>query len=211
MLWFAVPFSMATTIGLAGLALDLPMSASEIGQALVPPAVAYHLLGKVNCMQSTPRVIHSFPWSEAHHLIMCTSVSCCPRNHLLSAMLRGLVGEHMFRDLWNIKWRALKALSKHYKVLSLGAQWGILQLTACTDELAWYAGRRDSGSDRGLHGSDIIGVCRAGGCELPGVLRCVRDVHQPQGHRLTGTRLTLGARIAWISPFGEVRRSYSVH
>ena len=57
MLWFAVPFSMATTIGLAGLALDLPMSASEIGQALVPPAVAYHLMGKVNCMRSTPCVI----------------------------------------------------------------------------------------------------------------------------------------------------------
>ena len=50
MLWFAVPFSMATTIGLAGLALDLPMSAQEIGQALVPPAVAYHLLGKVHSM-----------------------------------------------------------------------------------------------------------------------------------------------------------------
>lgn len=47
LLWFAVPFSMATTIGLAGLALDLPMSTQEIGQALVPPAVAYHLLGKV--------------------------------------------------------------------------------------------------------------------------------------------------------------------
>ena len=50
MLWFAVPFSMATTIGLAGLALDLPMRAQEIGQALVPPAVAYHLMGKVPSM-----------------------------------------------------------------------------------------------------------------------------------------------------------------
>ena len=100
MLWFAVPFSMATTIGLAGLALDLPMSASEIGQALVPPAVAYHLLGKVRCMRSTPCVITD-PFlslargASSHHVQQCILP---PAQSPPSAMLHGFVGERMFRN-----------------------------------------------------------------------------------------------------------------
>jgi len=43
--WFAIPFSMATTLGLASRALDLPLTATEAGAGLVPPAVAVHLLG----------------------------------------------------------------------------------------------------------------------------------------------------------------------
>eukprot|EP00285_Hemiselmis_virescens_P008888 CAMPEP_0173392260 /NCGR_PEP_ID=MMETSP1356-20130122/18847_1 /TAXON_ID=77927 ORGANISM="Hemiselmis virescens, Strain PCC157" /NCGR_SAMPLE_ID=MMETSP1356 /ASSEMBLY_ACC=CAM_ASM_000847 /LENGTH=820 /DNA_ID=CAMNT_0014350007 /DNA_START=20 /DNA_END=2482 /DNA_ORIENTATION=- len=43
--WFAIPFSMATTLGLAGRALDLPITMDESGSGLVPPAVAVHLLG----------------------------------------------------------------------------------------------------------------------------------------------------------------------
>ena len=45
-MWFAVPFTLATTLGLTGLALDLPLSAKEVASGLVPPAVAYHLFGK---------------------------------------------------------------------------------------------------------------------------------------------------------------------
>lgn len=43
--WFAIPFSMATTLGLAGRAFDLPITMGESGSGLVPPAVAVHLLG----------------------------------------------------------------------------------------------------------------------------------------------------------------------
>jgi len=46
MAWFAIPFSMATALGLAGRALDLPISAGEAGNGLVPPAVAVHLMGQ---------------------------------------------------------------------------------------------------------------------------------------------------------------------
>jgi SSS family transporter len=46
MCWFAIPFSMATTLGLAGRALDLPITIDEAGQGLVPPAVAVHLMGQ---------------------------------------------------------------------------------------------------------------------------------------------------------------------
>mmetsp|Transcript_32949 Transcript_32949/g.49750 ORF Transcript_32949/g.49750 Transcript_32949/m.49750 type:complete len:715 (+) Transcript_32949:115-2259(+) len=43
--WFAIPFSLATSLGLASTALLLPITADEAGSGLVPPAVATHLLG----------------------------------------------------------------------------------------------------------------------------------------------------------------------
>jgi len=44
--WFAIPFSLATSLGLTSTALLLPITASEAGSGLVPPAVATHLLGE---------------------------------------------------------------------------------------------------------------------------------------------------------------------
>jgi urea-proton symporter len=46
MCWFAIPFSLATSLGLASVALSLPVTAAEAGAGLVPPAVAVHLMGK---------------------------------------------------------------------------------------------------------------------------------------------------------------------
>ncbi|KAI9125347.1 hypothetical protein K1719_003963 [Acacia pycnantha] len=46
LVWFAVPFSLATSLGLGALALDLPINASEAGHGLVPPATAVALMGK---------------------------------------------------------------------------------------------------------------------------------------------------------------------
>ena len=43
--WFAIPFSLATALGLASVALSLPISEIEAGSGLVPPAVATHLMG----------------------------------------------------------------------------------------------------------------------------------------------------------------------
>lgn len=45
LVWFAVPFSLATSLGLGAVALDLPVTADEAGQGLVPPATAVHLMG----------------------------------------------------------------------------------------------------------------------------------------------------------------------
>lgn len=44
--WFAIPFTLATTMGLGARALDLPVSLDESGEGLVPPALAVALLGK---------------------------------------------------------------------------------------------------------------------------------------------------------------------
>ena len=46
MAWFAIPFCMATTFGLAGRAMDLPITITEAGNGLVPPAVGVHLMGE---------------------------------------------------------------------------------------------------------------------------------------------------------------------
>jgi len=44
--WFAIPFTLATSLGLASTALMLPITKDEAGSGLVPPAVATHLLGE---------------------------------------------------------------------------------------------------------------------------------------------------------------------
>lgn len=44
--WFTIPFALATSLGLASIALVLPINASEAGAGLVPPAVATHLYGE---------------------------------------------------------------------------------------------------------------------------------------------------------------------
>lgn len=46
LVWFAVPFSLATSLGLGALALDLPLTTSEASHGLVPPAMAIALMGK---------------------------------------------------------------------------------------------------------------------------------------------------------------------
>ncbi|KAI3978329.1 hypothetical protein MKX01_013127 [Papaver californicum] len=46
LVWFAVPFSLATSLGIGALALDLPITASEADHGLVPPATAIALMGK---------------------------------------------------------------------------------------------------------------------------------------------------------------------
>lgn len=46
LVWFAVPFSLATSLGLGALALDLPLTADEANHGLVPPATAIALMGK---------------------------------------------------------------------------------------------------------------------------------------------------------------------
>lgn len=48
--WFAIPFSLATSLGLASTALQLPITSTEAGDGLVPPAVATELLGQAGAI-----------------------------------------------------------------------------------------------------------------------------------------------------------------
>merc|ERR1719359_822466 len=46
LVWFTIPFALATSLGLCGVALQLPITNAEAGAGLVPPAVATHLFGE---------------------------------------------------------------------------------------------------------------------------------------------------------------------
>lgn len=46
LVWFAVPFSLATALGLGALALDLPLTTDEANHGLVPAATATALIGE---------------------------------------------------------------------------------------------------------------------------------------------------------------------
>ena len=43
--WFSVPFSLATSLGLAAVAMQIPVTGDEANAGLVPPATAYHIYG----------------------------------------------------------------------------------------------------------------------------------------------------------------------
>lgn len=53
LVWFTIPFALATAMGLACVALDLPVTGGEAGDGLVPPAVAVHFFGKSGAMAIT--------------------------------------------------------------------------------------------------------------------------------------------------------------
>lgn len=52
-MWFSIPFGLATALGLGAVALDLPMTVQDADAGLVPPAVAYFLLGKAGAVIMT--------------------------------------------------------------------------------------------------------------------------------------------------------------
>merc|ERR1740133_961490 len=45
MVWFTIPFALATAMGLTSVALGLPVTGTESGKGLVPAAVATHIFG----------------------------------------------------------------------------------------------------------------------------------------------------------------------
>merc|ERR1719215_1258914 len=46
LIWFTIPFALATSLGLYAVAFQLPLTSGEAGSGLVPPAVATHLFGQ---------------------------------------------------------------------------------------------------------------------------------------------------------------------
>ena len=50
MVWFTIPFALATACGIAAVALQLPIDAWEAGSGLVPPAIATHIYGSTGAV-----------------------------------------------------------------------------------------------------------------------------------------------------------------
>ncbi|KAK9135497.1 hypothetical protein Syun_014827 [Stephania yunnanensis] len=66
LVWFAVPFSLATSLGLAALALDLPITANEASHGIVPPAAATALMGNGGSIFSSLCCLCEYYNSKSH-------------------------------------------------------------------------------------------------------------------------------------------------
>ena len=61
MVWFTIPFALATACGIAAVALQLPIDAWEAGSGLVPPAIATHIYGSTGAVQCTNQIVATRP------------------------------------------------------------------------------------------------------------------------------------------------------
>jgi Na+/proline symporter len=48
--WFAIPFTLATTLGLAAVAIGVPLTADQISMGLVAPTAASQVLGDIGAI-----------------------------------------------------------------------------------------------------------------------------------------------------------------
>lgn len=74
LMWFSIPFTLATSLGLASVALDLPITKSEAGAGLVPPAVAVHILGKSGAVWITIMLFMAVTSTGSAELIAVSSL-----------------------------------------------------------------------------------------------------------------------------------------
>ncbi|CAK7355951.1 unnamed protein product [Dovyalis caffra] len=69
LVWFAVPFSLATSLGLGALALDLPITDSKASHGLVPPATAIAFMGKGGSILLTMLFIYINPDASGKEIL----------------------------------------------------------------------------------------------------------------------------------------------
>lgn len=74
LMWFSIPFTLATSLGLASVALDLPITKEEAGAGLVPPAVAVYILGKSGAVWITIMLFMAVTSTGSAELIAVSSL-----------------------------------------------------------------------------------------------------------------------------------------
>ncbi|GAB4814949.1 hypothetical protein N2152v2_001995 [Parachlorella kessleri] len=74
LMWFCIPFTLATSLGLASNALDLPVTPEEAGDGLVPAAVAYFLMGKSGAIWLTIMLFMAVTSTGSAELIAVSSL-----------------------------------------------------------------------------------------------------------------------------------------
>jgi Na+/proline symporter len=72
--WFAIPFGLATCIGLAGRALQIDISPSDVSAGLVLPDVASRLLGPAGAFASLILVFMAVTSASSAELIAVSSL-----------------------------------------------------------------------------------------------------------------------------------------
>jgi SSS family transporter len=76
LVWFTIPFALATSLGLAGVALGLPITASEAGSGLVPPATAVHLFGDFGAVMMATMLFMAITSTGSAEGIAVSSLIC---------------------------------------------------------------------------------------------------------------------------------------
>ncbi|KAL0044933.1 hypothetical protein WJX82_002287 [Trebouxia sp. C0006] len=74
LLWFGIPFGLATSLGLAVRALDLPLTITEAGDGLVPPAAAVALLGKFGAILIVIIILMAITSSGSAEMVSVSSL-----------------------------------------------------------------------------------------------------------------------------------------
>ncbi|XP_057786662.1 urea-proton symporter DUR3 [Salvia miltiorrhiza] len=95
LVWFAVPFSLATSLGLGALALDLPITASEASRGLVPPATAIALMGKGGSVLLLTMLFMAVTSAGSSELIAVSSL--CTYDIYRTYMNPGATGKQILR------------------------------------------------------------------------------------------------------------------
>jgi len=72
--WFTIPLTLSTSLGLGCLALDLPVSPKEAGSGLVPPAVAYQIMGKGGAVLMTIMLFLAVTSSGSRELVAVSTL-----------------------------------------------------------------------------------------------------------------------------------------
>ncbi|XP_077869945.1 uncharacterized protein LOC100367180 [Saccoglossus kowalevskii] len=103
--WFAIPFTFATTMGLAYVALSTAngeelLTEREINEGLVPPTVAYTLMGKVGAILMTLMILMAVTSTGSAEVIAVASI--------------------LVYDLYQIHWRPYRAVDDTRSCLLCG-------------------------------------------------------------------------------------------
>ena len=72
--WFAIPFALATTLGLAAVAINVPLTQDQIGQGLVAPTAAVALMGDLGAILIISIVFTAVTAAGSSQLISVSSL-----------------------------------------------------------------------------------------------------------------------------------------
>jgi SSS family transporter len=113
LIWFTIPFALATSLGLASIALQLPLTGDEAGAGLVPPAVATFLFGKAGSVMITVMLFMAIVSTGSAESVAVSS----------------LVAYDIYRTYWNPKATGKDILRvSRIVIFVFGASMGLLSI-----------------------------------------------------------------------------------
>jgi len=112
-MWFSIPFTLATSLGLASRAAGLPVTSTEAGSGLVPPATAVYLYGQAGA------------WLIAIMLLM--AVTSTANSELIA--VSSLIAYDIYRTYINPKATGAQIIKvSRYGIVAFGIFMGILAI-----------------------------------------------------------------------------------